>query len=243
MGMFATVSYLPTYLQMVYGVSATRSGLLLLPMVVGMFLTAGPSGRAMSTTGRYKIFPIVGTALVGVAALLMSTMDPGTSLVLVGVYVFLLGAGLGLVMQPLVLAVQNDFPGADVGTVTSANNFFREIGGTLSTAVVGTAVTHRLTDQLTRRLGVSSGAVGDTHSLTPRLVQSLPAPVRDAVVLSYQQALTPVFRYLAPVFALGLLLACLLPERKLTDDHQGPRAESVGGSPNARDSRHPAHSS
>jgi EmrB/QacA subfamily drug resistance transporter len=227
-GMFAIIGYLPTYLQMVYGVSATESGLLLIPMVVGLMATAIPSGQLMSKTGRYKIFPITGTVFVCLAALLMSTLDTGTSLVLVGVYVFLLGAGLGLVMQPLVLAVQNDFPNSDVGTATSANNFFREIGATLGTAAVGSVFTHRLTDQLAERLPAgSAGPVGDTHSLTPALVHSLPDKIQDAVILSYQHALTPVFRYLVPVFLLGLVLAFLLPEKKLadgSDSDSGPDA-------------------
>lgn len=217
-GMFAIIGYLPTYLQMVYGLSATESGLLLIPMVVGMMATALPSGRLMSSTGRYKIFPIVGTVLVCVAALLMSTLDTETSLVLVCVYVFLLGAGLGGTMQPLVLAVQNDFPASDVGTATSANNFFREIGSTLGTAAVGSVFAHRLADQLAERLPAdAAGPVGDTHSLTPALVHSLPDKIQDAVILAYQHALTPVFRYLVPVFLLGLLLAFLLPEKKLAD--------------------------
>ncbi|WP_239157700.1 MDR family MFS transporter [Streptomyces sp. SID13726] len=212
-GMFAIVGYLPTYVQMVYGVGATESGLLLLPMVVGMFLTAGPSARMMSTDGRYKIFPIVGTALVGVAATLMSSMDTATSLVLVCVYAFVLGAGLGLVMQPLVLAVQNDFPRSAVGTATSANSFFREIGATLGTAAVGTAFTHRLTD----RLGsVAPGTSANTSSLTPALVRSLPEKAQHTVILAYQQSLTPVFRYLVPVFVLGFLLTLVLPEKPLT---------------------------
>ncbi|GHB82953.1 MFS transporter [Streptomyces umbrinus] len=219
-GMFAIIGYLPTYLQMVYGLSATESGLLLIPMVVGMMATALPSGRLMSSTGRYKIFPIAGTVCVSIAALLMSTLDTETSLVLVCVYVFLLGAGLGMTMQPLVLAVQNDFPGSDVGTATSANNFFREIGSTLGTAAVGSLFTHRLIDQLGDRLSAdATRTVGDTQSLTPALVHSLPDKIQDAVVLAYQHALTPVFGYLVPVFALGLVLAFFLPEKKLADDH------------------------
>lgn len=218
-GMFAILGYLPTYLQMVYGVSATESGLLLIPMVVGMLAAAVPSGRLMSSTGRYKVFPIVGTVLVCLAALLMSTLDTGTPLVLVCLYVFLLGAGLGLTMQPLTLAVQNDFPASAVGTATSANNFFREIGSTLGTASVGSLFAHRLTDQLSDRLPTDATAtVGDTHSLTPALVHSLPGKIEDVVVLAYQHALTPVFRYLVPVFALGLVLAFILPEKKLADD-------------------------
>lgn len=228
-GMFAILGYLPTYLQMVYGLSATESGLLLIPMVVGMMATSLPSGRLMSSTGRYKIFPIVGTVLVCLAALLMSTLDTETSLVLVCVYVFLLGAGLGMTMQPLVLAVQNDFPGSDVGTATSANNFFREIGSTLGTATVGSLFTHRLIDQLGDRLSAdATRTVGDTQSLTPALVHSLPDKIQDAVILAYQHALTPVFGYLVPIFAVGLVLAFLLPEKKLADDKDpGPDTTSA----------------
>jgi hypothetical protein len=137
------------------------------------------------------------------------------------VYVFLLGAGLGLAMQPLVLAVQNDFPRSAVGTATSANNFFREIGATLGSAAVGAVFTHRLADQLENRLTADAArTVGNTDALTPALVHSLPEKVQDTVILSYQHALTPVFRYLLPVFALGLVLALLLPEKKLADDHR-----------------------
>ncbi|MET7480655.1 MDR family MFS transporter [Streptomyces sp. NPDC005648] len=233
-GMFAIVGYLPTYLQMVYGVSATESGLLLLPMVFGMFATAGPSARAMSTTGRYKIFPIVGTVLVGVAASSMSTMDTTTSLVLVCLYVLVLGAGLGLVMQPVVLAVQNDFPVSEVGTATSANNFFREIGATLGTAAVGAVFTHRLTDRLGARFGNVTGNSDDIGSLTPALVRALPKPVHDEVVLAYQQALTPVFAYLLPLFAVALALAFALPEKELSDGGEDLSTVPARGRPPVR---------
>jgi EmrB/QacA subfamily drug resistance transporter len=229
-GMFAIIGYLPTYLQMVYDVSATESGLLLVPMVVGIMATALPSGRLMSRTGRYKIYPIVGTIFVGTAALLVSTLDTQTPLYLVCVYVFLLGAGLGLAMQPLVLAVQNDFSNADVGTATSANNFFREIGATLGTAAVGAVFTHRLTNQLDQRLTAdAAGAVGNTDSLTPALVHSLPDRVQDAVIQAYQHALTPVFRYMLPVFLAGLVLALLLPEKRLADNNDPGAAPAQPG--------------
>lgn len=215
-GMFAVIGYLPTYLQMVYDVNATESGLLLIPMVVGLMATALLSGRLIGRTGRYKIYPIVGSVLMAVTALLLSTLTVHTALWVVCAYVFLLGAGLGLIMQNLVLAVQNDFPAADVGTATSANNFFREIGATLGTAAVGAIFTNRLTDQLAARLpSGAAGTVGDTNSLTPAVVHSLPTAVQNAVIASYQHALTPVFRYLVPLFALGLILALLLPEKKL----------------------------
>ncbi|GAA3615299.1 MDR family MFS transporter [Kineosporia mesophila] len=219
-GMFAIIGYLPTYLQMVYGVSATESGLLLIPMVVGIMSAAIPSGNAISRTGKYRMYPIGGVALVMLAALLMSTLSVDTPVALICVYVFVLGAGLGLMMQTLVLAVQNDFPASDVGTATSSNNFFREIGATLGIAGVGAVFTSRLTDQLATRLDASSAqAVGNTDALTPALVHALPQAAQDAVIASYQHALTPVFLYLIPLFAVGLVLAFLLPEKELADGH------------------------
>jgi hypothetical protein len=131
-------------------------------------------------------------------------------------------------MQNLVLAVQNAFPAADVGTATSANNFFREIGATLGTAAVGAVFTDRLTDQLAARLpGNAAESFGSTDSLTPAMVHSLPPAVQDAVIAAYQHALTPVFRYLVPLFAVGLVLALLLPEKKLAATH----AEMGTGTP------------
>ncbi|MER7795065.1 MDR family MFS transporter [Streptomyces sp. NPDC097640] len=234
-GMFAVISYMPTYLQMVYGASATESGLLLIPMVVGLIATAQPSGQLISRTGRYKIFPIIGAAVVGVSVLLMSTLDTSTPLVVLCGYVFLLGTGVGLIMQNLALAVQNAFPPDDVGTATSSNNFFREIGATLGTAAVGAVFTHRLNDQLAARLSAADAKIaGSTDSLTPALVHSLPDRIQDAVILAYQQALTPVFRYLLPLFALGLVLAFLLPEKRLADgsgpgtDPETPTAGDAG---------------
>ncbi len=210
-GMFAVIGYMPTYVQMVYGYSATESGLLLIPMVVGLMATALPSGQLISRTGRYKIFPIVGSAVVTVTSLLMSTLETDTPIAVVCAYVFLFGAGIGLLMQTLVLAVQNDFPLSNVGTATSANNFFREIGATLGTAAVGASFTSRLTAQLT------GNAVPDVNSLTPTVVHSLPQDQQDIIIAAYQHALVPVFAYLAPVFGIGLLLAFLLPEKKLAN--------------------------
>ena len=227
-GMFAVVGYLPTYLQMVYGFSATESGLLLIAMVVGIMGTAIPSGAVISRTGRYKAFPIAGTALVTLAAFLFSTLDVDSPLALVCVYVAVLGAGVGLMMQTLVLAVQNDFPASDVGTATSANNFFREIGATLGIAAVGAIFTNRLTDQLTARLDATAAqTVGNTDSLTPALVHTLPEAAQNAIIGAYHSALTPIFGYLIPVFAVGLVLAVLLPEKELAGDPPTPGTEDA----------------
>ncbi|MFF0011309.1 MDR family MFS transporter [Streptomyces sp. NPDC005374] len=215
-GMFVVVAYLPTYLQMVYGVSATESGLLLLPMVIGLTATSIPSAMMITRTGRYKIYPIIGSLLVTITAVLLSAMDVDTPVALVSGYTFLLGAGIGLVMQNLVLAVQNAFPTSEVGTATSSNNFFREIGATIGTAVVGAAFAQRLTDQLSTRLTSSSvRGLGDTNSLTPSLVHSLPERLQASVIDAYQQALTPIFGYVAALLAIGCVLAFLLPQKEL----------------------------
>lgn len=219
-GMFSVVSYLPTYLQMVYGVSATESGLLLVPMVVGLILASTISSALVGRTGRYKVYPIAGALLVTATAVLLSTLTVSSPVELVCGYVFLLGTGIGLLLQNLVLAVQNAFPATDVGMATSANSFFREIGATLGTTAVGAVFTRRLAGQLTQRLSASDlKTVGNTNSLTPKLVHELPAGIQHAVVEAYQHALTPVFLYLVPLFAAGLALALILPDRKLADSH------------------------
>lgn len=232
-GMFAVLSYMPTYLQMVYGATAAQSGWLLLPMVVGLMGASLPVGQRMSRTGRYKIYPIAGSLVIAVTSLMLSTLDVDTPLALLCGYLFLMGVGIGLMSQTLVLAVQNAFPAADVGTATAANNFFREIGATVGTAAVGAVFTSRLTDQLSTRLSSSDlNTVGDTDSLTPALVHALPAHVQDAVVAAYQHALTPVFGYLVPLFLVGVVLAVVLPEKRLAggDSHR-PDGETPGRAP------------
>lgn len=216
LGMFAVISYMPTYLQMVYGYSATESGLLLIPMVAGMMLTATTSGALVSKLGRYKGFVVAGMLVMPVGIWLMSTLDPSSPVALLCTYIAILGAGMGLVMQNLVLAVQNAFPQKEVGTATSSNNFFREIGATVGVAVVGAIFTNRLTDALTG-MGTDFGGAG-AESITPAIVRSLPEALRDQVVNAYADALLPIFLGLVPVILVGTVLAFFLPDRKLSDD-------------------------
>ncbi|HWS37680.1 MAG TPA: MDR family MFS transporter [Actinoplanes sp.] len=226
--MFAIVGYMPTYLQMVYGVSATESGLLMLPMVVGIMATALTSGALLGRTGRYKIYPIAGTVLLIIFAALLSQVTTTTALWVIGAYLVIAGAGIGLMMQTLVLAVQNAFPHSEVGTVTSANNFFREIGATLGTAIVGAVFASRLTDRLATALPAGGGSA-DSHSLTPAAVRALPDGVRDAVVTAYADALVPIFGYLIPVLVVGLVLAFALKEKPLAtrNETEQPVAATV----------------
>ncbi|WP_248958313.1 MDR family MFS transporter [Sphaerisporangium perillae] len=214
-GMFAAIAYLPTFLQMVNGASATQSGLLMLPMVAGMTITSIGSGRIISATGRYRIFPIAGMAVMAVGLALLSRMTADSSMVLNALYMFVTGFGLGLVMQTLVLIVQNSVEYRDVGTATSAVNYFRQTGASLGTSLVGSIFTHRLSDAL-----MASGArlpVRSVNAITPQMVHQLPAPVRQVIVRAYAQALPPIFLYVAPIVVAGLVLSFFVKEIPLSN--------------------------
>src|SRR3954447_2582466 len=218
MGMFAALAFLPTFLQMSTGAGVTESGFLLLPMMVGVMLTAIGSGIAITKTGRYKIFPVVGLAITtaGVAWLTQITGD--MSMWLFGAMIFVLGAGMGLVMQTIVLAVQNSVDPHEIGTATSTNNFFREIGAAVGTALFSTMFTTKLADNLAGVFaGAPAGSGGDASGLTPAAVQALPEPLKTGVIDAFTNALAPSFWYLVPVVAVGFVLALFLREVKLSD--------------------------
>lgn len=210
--MFGALAYLPTYLQMVTGAGATRAGLLLIPMMGGMLITSTLSGQVVSRTGRYKLFPVIGAVVVAIGLGLMSTMTASTHLVVTCTFLAVMGMGLGLVMQILVLIVQNTFPAAEVGTATASNNYFRQIGASLGTAVVGTIFANRLTDLLA---GTGSAGGSSTNSLTPEYVKTLPAAAHDLIVNAYSDALTPIFGYLVPVVAVAVVLLAFIAEKPL----------------------------
>lgn len=221
MGMFASLAFLPTFLQMATGSGVTESGLLMLPMTVGVMLTAIGSGIAITRTGRYRVFPITGMAVATIGLAWLTTITGDMSMVLFGAMIFVLGAGLGLVMQTIVLAVQNSVDPHEIGTATSANNFFREIGAAVGTALFSTIFTTRLTERLG---GVFADVPADQlptgggeSSLTPAIVAGLPEPLHSGVVNAYTDALAPAFWYLVPLLALGFVLTLFLREVKLSD--------------------------
>ncbi|MFB8778591.1 MFS transporter [Streptomyces albogriseolus] len=226
--LFGAASYLPTYLQMVDGVSATESGLLMLPMMGGIVGTSIVSGQMISRSGRYRSHPIVGTALSAAGMWLLSRMDTGTPRLHYSVWMFVLGAGIGMVMPVLVLAVQNSVRPADLGTATSAHNYFRQIGGSVGAAVFGTLFADRLTDALADRL--PAGAPADAESITPELVHALPPELRDAYVQAYADAMPRIFLYLVPVLVLGLFIAFFLKEKPLVSHHT-PTADPAQEAP------------
>ncbi|GAA1161290.1 MDR family MFS transporter [Ornithinicoccus hortensis] len=219
MGMFAALGFLPTFLQMSNGVGVTASGLLLIPMMVGVMGTAIWSGFAITKSGRYRRYPITGMAIATIGLIWLTQLDAQTPLWLFGIMIFVLGAGLGLVMQTIVLAVQNAVDPHELGTATSANNFFREIGAAVGIALFSSIFTSRLVNNLE---GVFAGAPtqgggAGADSLTPAIVNSLPEPYHSGVVEGYADALAPSFWYLVPLLALGFLLTLFLKEIKLSD--------------------------
>ncbi|MEU8587660.1 MFS transporter [Streptomyces sp. NPDC048664] len=221
--LFGAASYLPTFLQMVDGASATGSGLLMLPMMAGIVGASVISGQLISHTGRYKLFPVLGAAVATLGMWLLSRLDIGTPRWQYSIWMAVLGAGIGLVMPVLVLAVQNSVRPTDLGTATSANNYFRQIGGSVGAAVFGTLFSGRLTDALARRLPVRAGIrLPDPESITPQLVHALPAAQRDAYIAAYAEAMPRIFLYLVPVLALGLLFAVFLKEKPLVSHNAAP---------------------
>jgi EmrB/QacA subfamily drug resistance transporter len=224
--LFGAASYLPTFLQMVDGASATESGLLMLPMMGGIVGASIISGQLISHTGRYKIYPVLGSALAALGMWLLSRLEVDTSRLQYSLWMAVLGAGIGMVMPVLVLAVQNSVRPADLGTATSANNYFRQIGGSVGAAIFGTLFADRLTDALRDRVPPRAGAgLPDPESITPQLVHSLPPALRDGYIRAYADAMPRIFLYLVPVLALGLLIAFFLKEKPLVS-HNAPAETS-----------------
>ncbi|PZT70775.1 MFS transporter [Streptomyces sp. SW4] len=223
--LFGAASYLPTFLQMVDGASATESGLLMLPMMGGIVGASIISGQLISRTGRYRIHPLIGGALSVVGMWLLSRLDTDTPRLHYSVWMAVLGAGIGMVMPVLILAVQNSVRPADLGTATSANNYFRQIGGSVGAAVFGTLFADRLTDALADRVPAEAGAsLPDAEAITPELVHALPPELRDAYIQAYADAMPRIFLYLVPVLVLGLILAFFLKEKPLVS-HNAPVTE------------------
>ncbi|MEU2349188.1 MDR family MFS transporter [Modestobacter sp. NPDC049651] len=222
LGMFSAIAFMPTYLQMSSGLSATTSGLLMLPMTVGIIITIQGSAGFIQRTGRYKVFTVAGVAVILAAVVWMTTLAGGTSLWTVGAMFFVLGAGLGLIMQNVVLAAQNAVTADRIGTATSTNNYFREVGATLGVAVFGTLFTSRLATELSAALAANGeqavrAGITSPDSLTPAAVDAAGEPLRAAIVDAYAGSLAPVFWYLVPILVVALLLSLVLKEVPLSD--------------------------
>jgi EmrB/QacA subfamily drug resistance transporter len=238
--MFGAMTYLPTFLQVVHGYSPTLSGVHMIPMVIGLLIASTGSGQIISRTGRYKVFPIAGTAVTAVGLLLLHQLDEHTATWVMSLYFFVFGFGLGMVMQVLVLAVQNAAGYEDLGSATSGATFFRSIGASFGVSVFGTIFTNQLSGKLTAALrGVPVPAGFDPGQLQadPKAIAGLPKAIKAPVVHAYSEAITTVFLYAVPVALLGFAMAWLLKEQPLRGSVTVPDAsETVGVNPVERSS-------
>ena len=221
--MIGSITFLPTLLQYVSGASATSSGLRMLPLVIGLLLTAIASGTIVGRTGKYRMFPIAGAAITAVGVYLMSLLDQNTPILVESIYFFILGAGIGLIMQILTLIVQNTAEYRDLGTATSGVTFFRTLGGSFGAAVLGSIYSNQLEDRLPAALVQSQ--VPPNVATSPEALHALPPEIQAPIVTAYAESLHNVFLYAVPVALLALVVALFLPQVTLRG---GGRAVGTG---------------
>ncbi|WP_433329539.1 MDR family MFS transporter [Spirillospora sp. CA-294931] len=215
--MFGGMIYLPQYLQIVKGMSPTASGLMTLPMVITMFVTSTWSGRIVTRTGRWKPFPVAGLLFVAAAMFLLSRLHTDSSALVIGLDVAVLGAGLGLTLQILILAVQNAAARADLAATTSGVSFFRNLGGAMGVAAFGAILTGRLSSELSSALAAAHvrPPAGGTGLGSPEQIHNLPEPFKGLVLESFTRALETVFMVGIPIALLGFLAVLALKELPL----------------------------
>jgi MFS family permease len=221
--MLGAMVFLPTFLQYVDGDSATVAGVRTLPLVLGLLSASIFSGNVISRTGRYRVFPIIGSLVMAVGLYLLSLMGPDTGAWLSSLFMLVLGLGLGLCMQVLTIAVQNTVDYADLGTATSGVTFFRTLGGAFGTAVFGTIYTNALTPELTSaittaaRTGTATPAAIAAAAESPQGLHALPSAAAEPLVVAYADALHTVFMWTIPVALLGFVVSLFLKQVRLRD--------------------------
>jgi EmrB/QacA subfamily drug resistance transporter len=214
--MFGAITYLPVFFQISHGESPTVSGLQLLPVLTGMVIFSTLSGQIISRTGRYRAFPIVGTGLITVGIFLLSRIELGTNAVVTDAFMLVLGIGFGCVMQVLVLVTQNAVPYSELGVATSGATFFRSIGGSFGTAILGAIFSNVLVGNLARHLGTAKLPSGlSSSSVTPAILDKLPAAVHHGIAAAYAESIHTVFVVAAPVALIAFLASWLIPHLEL----------------------------
>lgn len=207
--MFGSIIFVPLYLQVVKGASPTKSGLLMLPMMVGIIFASIVSGRAISRIGRYKWFPVAGTVLMSVGLLMFTQLHVNTSLWQAFIYMLVVGIGLGCAMQPLVLAIQNVLDMRDMGAGTATSSFFRSLGGAVGVAALGAVLSNKLT-ALAHAAGGRKLSIND-----PASIQALPPAAKSIVLDVFVGALHPIFLVAGLVAAIAVVLTLVLPDQEL----------------------------
>ncbi|MFJ6656480.1 MDR family MFS transporter [Streptomyces sp. NPDC091377] len=220
--MFGGTVFLSQYFQVALGKSPTVAGLMSLPMILGLLVSSTVAGQVISRTGKWKRYLVAGGIIMTAGLGLLATIDAGTHFGLLSLYMAVLGVGVGMLMQNLVLAAQNDVPAAELGAATSVLSFFRSMGGTIGTSVLGAILANRVADEMTKGLqeaGVSDAATGGAggggeSSHVPDMT-TLPEPMREIVEHAYGVATADLFLIATPFAALALLAVVFLKEKPL----------------------------
>ncbi len=209
-GLFSVVAYLPTYFQMAYRTSATVSGLVPIATVFGMLVANLTTGWLAGRTGRYRIYPIIGTTMGAVGLFVMALLPVGLPLWVPMAVMAVVGLGTGCFMSLVIAVVQSAVPRTEVGAITATTNLVRQIGATLGTAVIGGVIGFGVVARLPSSL--------DASTLTPRVVHEASLAIQTEVAEIYRDVLAPVFLALAATYALGIIAAVLLPAGRLSDE-------------------------
>ncbi len=236
LGMFGSIIYLPLFLQLVSGASPTNSGLLMLPLMAGLLTASMVSGQLISKTGRYKVFPVVGTALSAVAMFLLSTMSVSTPHLLASAWMIVLGVGIGLVMQVMILITQNSVDRADLGVATATVSFFRSVGGSVGVAVFGAVFTAGLARNLAGALPADVAA--KLHAAgggSVAAIDKLPPAQQLSYKVAFADALTMIFTYAIPLMLVAFVIALLLREVPLRGPASVDKPIPQHGSDTARE--------
>ena len=211
--MFGGIIFLPLFLQVVTGASATNTGLLMLPLMGGLMTTSITSGRVISRTGRYKVWPVTGMAVAATGMFLLSLMDADTTRLESSVFMLVLGLGIGMVMPVLVLVVQNAVPYADLGVATSAATFFRTMGGSFGAAVFGAILNTRMAEELPRLVPAAALAMAGGRTQ----IRLLPPAVMNGIIEALARSIHSVFLWAIPLLLAGFALSWFLDEIPLRE--------------------------
>jgi MFS family permease len=235
MAMFGAIIFIPLFLQLVYGASATGSGLRMVPLMLGLLTASVASGRVITRIGRYRIFPIIGTATLVVGMFLLSRLGIGTAPWVASIYMLIVGVGIGLVMQVLVLVVQNDAEPENIGVATSTSTFFRSVGGSFGIAIFGTIFATRLTDQLAGFPDSVVARLGGGVHLSPAAARHLPPAVHADFLQAFAHAIHGVFLWGTALALIPFVLSWFLKEVPLrtTLHRSGERGAEQAGAAGA----------
>jgi len=229
--LFGGAIYLPLYFQTVHGMSPTRSGMAMLPMMVGMFSMSIVSGQLLVRTGRYKIYPIIGSAILAFAFFLLSTMAVDSPYWQIAIYAYLFGTGLGLSMMTIVTPIQNAVEMRDMGVASSATTFGRSLGGAIGAALFGAIMTNRLAVYLSEELGAVAGSGthgGEVNINDVQAIQALEEPIRTEVLTAYTHAISDIYLYALPLIVVAFIVVLFLKEIPLRTTIAGPPTSPDG---------------